>query len=185
MKNCNTLLMLLGLQFLFGSCKKEGMEINDEEVITTIQINLVPAGGGSPLTFAFRDLDGPGGNAPVIDTVKLSASSSYSASLIVLNETVNPADTVSNEIYTEADSHRFYYNPSVSSSLTVANLDTDTNGVELGLASTWITGNTGSGNLTITLRHYSGTPPGKLNTDPVNSPKSSTDLEVTFPILIQ
>ncbi len=185
MKNMSKLLLWLSMPAFFCSCKKETVETNDEEVITTLQVRLTPAGGGNPLTFAFRDLDGPGGNAPVIDTIRLSAGSAYASSLVVLNETVNPADSISHEIQAEAEAHRFYYQPAVTGGLTVSNLDTDADGVELGLTSLWVSGTGGSGNITLTLRHYAGTPPGKLSSDPVNSTKSTTDIEVRFPVVVQ
>lgn len=49
-----------------------------------------------------------------------------------------------------------------------------------GITSTWTTGAVATGTLKVTLRHYGGNPPGKAIGDDVNSPKSSTDIEVTF-----
>ena len=47
---------------LITSCKKDTVEEpNEEEVITTMKLNFVPVGGGTTLTYQFRDADGPGG----------------------------------------------------------------------------------------------------------------------------
>jgi hypothetical protein len=67
----------------------------------------------------------------------------------------------------------------------VSGLDNDANGVALGLSSNWVSGAAATGKIKITLRHYGGNPPGKAANDPVNSTKSSTDLEVEFNTKIQ
>ncbi|MFM7710652.1 MAG: hypothetical protein ACKO5C_07015 [Ferruginibacter sp.] len=189
MKHMTQSLRLTTAAILFSvalfSCKKETPEANDEEVITTVLVKLTPVTGGNAVSFSYEDLDGPGGNNPVIQPISLQANKAYTASLLVLNKTVNPADTVSNEILAEADAHRFYYEPSAGSNINVAGLDTDGNGVPLGLNSVWNAGNAGTGTMKITLRHYPGTPPNKEASDPVNSTKSSTDIELTFNTTIQ
>lgn len=105
--------------------------------------------------------------------------------IYVLDKTKNPADSISNEILYEADAHRFYFEPSVNSNITVDSLDRDANGVSLGLNSRWTTANPSTGTMKITLRHYGSTPPNKLEADLVNSPKSSTDVEIEFPTSVQ
>jgi hypothetical protein len=175
----------LALSLVLFSCKKETPEKNDEEVITTVTVKLTPTDGGNPLSFSYEDLDGPGGNNPSIPAINLSANKTYSVSIYVLDKTKNPADSVSNEIKSEADAHRFYFEPTANSNIAVDSLDQDANGVSLGLNSRWTTGAAASGTMKITLRHYGGTPPNKLEADPVNSPKSSTDIEIDFPTNIQ
>ncbi len=189
MKHMTQSLRLTTAAILFSvalfSCKKETPEANDEEVITTVLLKLTPVTGGNAVTFSYEDLDGPGGNNPVIQPINIQANKAYTASLLVLNKTVNPADTISNEILAEADAHRFYYEPSAGANISVAGLDTDANGLPLGLNSVWTAGNAGTGTMKITLRHYPGTPPNKEAADPVNSTKSSTDIELTFNTTVQ
>jgi hypothetical protein len=175
----------LALSVVLFACKKEAPETNDEEVITTVTVKLTPTDGGNPLTFSYEDLDGPGGNNPTIQSIVLDSNQIYSVNLYVLNKSVSPTDTITNEILAEADAHRFYYEPSAGSNITVDSLDRDGNGVTLGLKSRWTTGRATNGTMKITLRHYGGTPPNKLETDPVNSPKSSSDMELVFPTSIQ
>jgi hypothetical protein len=67
----------------------------------------------------------------------------------------------------------------------VSNLNNDGNGVPLGITSTWTTTAVATGTINVTLRHYPGNPPNKAANDPVNSPKSSTDIEVSFNTRIQ
>ncbi len=179
-------LSMLMTTLLFSACKKEDApEVNDEEVITTTLLKFTPLAGGTTLEYKYEDLDGPGGAVPVIDDIVLAPATSYSVSLVLLNKTVSPADTISNEVGEESAAHRFYFETSAGSNILVSDLDTDANGVDLGMNSIWTTGSVSTGSIRITLRHYAATPPNKLQSDPVNSGKSTTDLENDFVTQIQ
>lgn len=183
LKMLSVALVLAGL--VFSSCKKDKVEGNEEEVITTLQLTFVPDGGGTALVYDYDDPDGPGGTAPTIDEIVLSPLKTYNVSLTLLNKTVTPAEDITTEISDEADAHRFYYEGSATSNLLISGLDDDPNGVPLGLTSSWTTGPAATGTVKITLRHYPGTPPNKAIGDLVNSTKSGTDIEVTFNTRIQ
>lgn len=172
---------------LLTACSKDDdvAEENEEEVITTMKLTFTPASGGSALTYAYRDADGPGGTAPTIDDIVLAPSTSYAVSVQILNETATPVEDVTTEIEEESDAHRFYFAPSAGSNITVSNLDNDANGVPVGLSSTWTTGAAATGTIKVTLRHYPGNPPGKAAADLVDSGKSGTDAEATFVTKVQ
>lgn len=183
LKKLSVALVLAGL--VFTSCKKDKVEENEEEVITTLQLTFVPNGGGTTLVYDYDDPDGPGGTAPSIDEIVLSPLKTYSVSLTLSNKTVTPAEDITTEISDESDAHRFYFEPSAGSNLLISGLDDDLNGVPLGLTSSWTTGPVSTGTVKITLRHYPGNPPNKAIGDLVNSTKSGTDIEVTFNTKIQ
>lgn len=164
---------------------KDEPEENEEEVITTMKLTFVPVGGGTTVTYQFKDPDGPGGTAPTQDEIVLAPSKTYNVTVQLLNETETPAEDITLEVQAEADAHRIYYQPSGPSNITVSGLDNDPNGVPLGVISTWTTGAVANGTIVVTLRHFGGTPPGKAAADPVDSPKSSTDIDVTFVTKIQ
>lgn len=171
---------------LMTACKKDKEpEENEEEVITTMKLTFVPVGGGTTVTYQFKDADGPGGAAPTQDEIVLAPSKTYNVSVQLLNETETPAEDITLEVEEEAEAHRFYYEPSGGSNITVAGLDNDPNGVPVGITSTWTTGAVATGTIAITLRHYGGNPPGKAVADLVTSTKSSTDIGVTFTTKIQ
>lgn len=172
---------------LLTACKKDKdePEENEEEVITTMKLTFVPVGGGTTVTYQFKDADGPGGAAPTQDEIVLAPSKSYNVTVQLLNETETPAEDITLEVEEEAEAHRFYYEPSGGSNITVAGLNNDPNGVPVGITSTWTTGAAATGSVAVTLRHYGGNPPGKDAADPVNSAKSSTDVAVTFTTKIQ
>lgn len=179
-------LVFLAATITFSSCKKidEG-EGNDEELITTMKLTFTPIGAGVPVTFTFNDADGPGGNPPTQDVIQLANGVSYDVSVQLLNATVTPPEDITTEVEEENTAHRFYYTASAGSLLTVSNLNDDDNGVPLGITSRWVAGAASTGTMKVTLRHYPGTPPDKQISDPVNSPKSGTDIEVNFSYTIQ
>jgi hypothetical protein len=172
-----SLIALLSATVITG-CEKDKGEDNEEEVITTVELTFTPTGGGTALVFTFNDPDGPGGMAPTTDDIVLSANTTYNVSAAFRNDIAG--EDITEEIEAEDDAHRIYYTVGAGSNITVSNLNNDGNGVPLGTTSTWTTGNAANGQVTVTLRHYGATPPNKEAADPVNSSKSSTDVEVVF-----
>ncbi len=185
-KYFNYTLLTFAMALLISSCKKfEAGEDNEEEVITTMNLYFTPVGGGADVVYSFDDADGPGGNAPVQSEIALSPNTAYNVKLELLNKTVSPADSITNEVLEEDLAHRFYYIPSPGTPVSILTQDTDANGAPLGISSLWTTAAPATGTVTITLRHYPGTPPDKQTEDLVTSPKSSTDISITFSIKIQ
>lgn len=176
--------LLLATAFTLNACDKDDDEDepNDEEVITTVRMIYTIPGTTGVTTATWEDLDGPGGNNPVIDTIKLATNKTYNAAVLVLDRTKTPVDTISYEILEEDDEHRFYYEIFAGSNINVSNLNKDKNGVTLGVTSTWTTLGAATGSARITLRHYDEG--GKAESDPVNSSKSATDIECVFPTRI-
>ena len=181
----NSAIAIFIISVLFTSCKKDVMEENEEEVITTMKLTFVPVGGGANLEFSFDDPDGPGGSVPTQQAIVLAASKTYNVTVQLLNKTASPAEDITDEVEAESDAHRFYYTPSAASNISVAGLNNDAGGIPLGITSVWTTGAATTGKLKVTLRHYPGNPPDKANADAVDSPKSGTDIEVEFDTTVQ
>lgn len=159
--------------------------VNEEELITTVRLTMVPALGGDTAVFDWLDLDGDGGNAPIIIGDTLVNGAVYNASLLLLNETGNPADTISNEVANEAEAHQFFFTTTGSGLSWTAYGDVDANGNPIGLASTWTTAGAGSGSLSVVLRHEPDkTATGVSNGDITNA-GGDTDIEVSIPFLVQ
>jgi hypothetical protein len=177
---------LLLTSTVITSCKKDkDEEPNDSEVITTMQLTFVPNGGGTTLTYQFDDADGPGGAAPTVQDIVLAPSKTYAVTVKLLDKTKTPVADITEEVEEEADAHRFYYEPTATSNVTVSGLNNDANAIPLGVTSTWTTGAVATGKTKVTLRHYPGTPPNKALGDLVSSSKSDTDIEVEFNTRIQ
>ena len=172
--------VMLGGLILAGCKKKNKDEENEEELITTVKLTLTPVGGGSALVYSWKDVDGVGGSAPVIQTVTLAPSKVYNCSVQFLNESVNPAEDITPEVVTEGVDHQVYYAVSGGATLTVNGLNNDANGLPLGVASVFTTGAVSTGSLKITLKHKPGV---KAAGDPVS--KGETDVEVDLPVSVQ
>jgi len=172
--------MLLLSLLVFHGCKMDDPEpVNEEEVITTVLVTITPPGGGSPVVLKFMDPDGEqGSNVPVI-TVSgpLKAASQYTTTIGLLNETVTPAEDVSEEVEEEGSDHLICFDP--SENITIGYEDEDENGLPLGLTTTWLTGEPGPGEVTISLRHQAGTKTGDC------PGAGETDVEVTFNVTVE
>lgn len=168
----------------FTSCEKTPVVPNEEEIITTLSYTLTPAGGGSPIVLTYKDLDGDGGNAPVITGGTLNDSTTYSGVLELLNETKSPADTITNEIRAEAIHHQFFFQTTING-LNINYNDTDSDGKPLGLASTLTTLSAGTGTLTITLRHEPNKSAAGVAAGNIANAGGETDLEISFNVTIQ
>jgi hypothetical protein len=152
---------------------------NEEELITTFTIDFTDVNGVAPTVSAtFRDVDGPGGAAPeLFDTIRLQPSTVYNATITLLNESVIPAENISDEVLEEGDAHLFCFGPDGSLNLGV--LRTDSDGTyEIGLSSKWTTGAASEGNMLIRLKHQPGVKDGTCE-------PGETDLELSFHTIIE
>lgn len=156
---------------------------NEEELITTVKVTLT--NGGTTVVLQSKDLDGDGPNAPVVTVAgNLLANTTYLGSVQFLNESVNPADNITEEILAEDEDHQIFYQ--LSSGLgTIAYTDNDSNNNPVGLAITYQTNTVGSGNLIVTLRHLPSKSAVGVSLGNIANAGGSTDAEVIFPITIQ
>ena len=156
--------------------------INQEEVITTVQLSLRSVVDGTSVIYSSVDADGDGPNEPVItNTGFLAPDTDYTGSVTFLNETVSPAEDITEEVEEEADEHQVFYTPNSTLLVTVApsNFDSDNN--VLGTQFTLRTGISSLGTLTVTLRHE----PVKPNNGTLDSAGGETDVQVIFPVMVQ
>ena len=112
MKKIKFLATAIFATLLFVSCSSDDdtpEPVNEEEVITTLTVTLIPNGGGSPVTLQTRDLDGDGPNPPVVTTGNLATGVTYNGSIVLLNETEEPAENITLEVEEEDDEHQFFY----------------------------------------------------------------------------
>lgn len=173
---------------LLVSCGDDPEPANEEELITTLTLTLTPTltpTGGDPITMTFKDLDGDGAGVPQYiystggDAAVLSASTTYTAEITLLNESVNPAENITEEIEEEADEHLFCFTVGGGANIDYSYADEDDNGLDVGLTTIWETGAASTGTITIVLRHQPGTKTGAC------PGSGETDIEVTFNVAIQ
>ncbi len=168
--------LLAGL--MITGCKKEKGGENEEELITTVKVTLT-AQGAAPQSFTWKDVDGPGGNAPQISEIILAPNKTYSCQVEFLDESKTPAEDITAEVVAEADEHEVYYQPT-GVNVAVSNLNKDSKNLPLGTISTWTTTGASNGSVKITLKHKPGI---KAAGDPVT--KGETDIEVSFTTKVQ
>lgn len=180
--------MLVILALIFTACDNDDPEpVNPEELITTVNVTFTNTADASDVAMAtFRDLDGEGGDDPVItDPPALSANSTYTVTIQFLNEQETPAENVTEEVEDEDFAHQVFYVAGTGLNLTYAYNDQDDNQNPVGLTGTATTGAAGTGDLTITLIHEPvKTASGVSEGNPTNA-GGEVDVEVTFSITIQ
>lgn len=177
-------LALTGALLAFSSCDDHNDEPHDEEgeLITTMTLTMTPQSGGTPVTATYRDLDGDGGNAPVMtpETVVLQAGVTYNTTIRILDEANNEDMTA--EIEEEGDEHEFFFVPSPADLATVTKTDRDSNNRPIGLVSTIQPSATAkTGTLRVVLKHQ----PGGLKTNNSTISTGETDVDVTYTIRVE
>jgi len=180
------ILKLIGLYLIaligFSSCEKDDPKIpNEEELITTLIYTLEPVGGGEKVVLSFKDLDGDGGDDPVITTGALQSNTSYSCEIQLLNELETPAEDITKEVKEEGDEHQFFYSSNIGG-LSVIYSDKDENNNPIGIATQLTTLDAGSGSLKIILRHEPDKFGEGVAAGDISNAGGETDIEVTFDI---
>jgi hypothetical protein len=176
----STFYLLFFFSVVLFSCKKESVDPNEGELITTVKLEFTDLGTGAKKSFEFKDLDGEGGAAPSkFDEIVLSPGKTYNCEVYLLNESVSPADNITSEVEAEGIDHQIYYTSTVGG-LSITDLDKDEKGLVLGLESKWTTGAASTGNVNVTLKHKPGT---KAANDPIA--KGDTDVSIDFKVKVQ
>ena len=185
--------LLLAAPLALWSCKNEDLPqpATDNELITTVIYSLTaPAGSPAPaVSITWEDRDGEGGAAPIVSGgtaghLTLQRNTLYTGSILLLDRTKTPADTISNEVAREADKHLFVYEATPAGLLTVARTDRDANYLEVGLKTTVTAPAAGPGTLKITLRHQPPLANGTRVKDGTFGP-GDTDVAADFPVTVQ
>ncbi|MFN0202729.1 MAG: type 1 periplasmic binding fold superfamily protein [Bacteroidia bacterium] len=173
--------LLLGLSIFTSGCEHEPIIPNEEELITTLTYTLTPSGGGTAITLTYKDLDGDGGNAPTTTlSGNLAANTTYIGKLVLLNESVTPAEDISAEIKAEKETHQFFFQPASALKATVSYTDTDANGKPVGLETSLVTTYASEGDLTIILRHEPNKSASGVATGDVTNAGGETDIEAVI-----
>jgi hypothetical protein len=168
---------------LLSSCSDDDpTPTNEEEVITTLVVDLTPAGGSgaSAVQLKFYDADGDGSTAPVVTPTvgQLKAGVTYTAAITLFNETESPVGNITEEIEEEKNAHLLCFT-ATGTDVTVSYLDKDDNNLPIGLSSSWVAGSAGSaGTIRVALRHQPGVKNGEC------PGPGESDMDVTFPLQV-
>ena len=183
MKSIHTYIIALIAGIVTLSCSSDDdntpVVINEEEIITTVRVQLTSATGNATLESVDSDGDGP--NAPVISIVgDIAANTTYTGTVQFLNETEDPAEDITEEVEEESDEHQVFFTSASGLNVSTEYGNFDGDGNPLGTQFTFITGDASTGNFTVTLRHE----PTKPNTDLADA-GGDTDVEVTFNVEVE
>lgn len=165
--------VLLAGALSFSTCRKG--DVIPIEGVTTLRV-IFSQPGGNQITFEFKDLDGIGGNDPVIDEIQLPPLNVFNCRLEVLNESKVPVEDWTATINQRSGIHLFSYKVS-NDVMRFSNLNTDESGKPFGIVSLAAT-KTGTGTLTIIMKHDVD----KNSSNPIGT--GVTDIEATFPVKI-
>jgi hypothetical protein len=204
------ILALLALTlFVFNACGTDDpAEENEEELISEVHIKFVPKGGGEEIEWTWKIEEGSSAE-PMIMTSPLAANSSYDMSIELYGEAHShdgeedhsdddhstddhsgdddhgDDENITEEIRKEGEEHQFFYTVTPSSlGLSFSYLDTDGSGNPIGLLMEVTTTTTGSGELTIVLRHELDKFAAGVATGDITNAGGSTDISITLPVVI-
>ncbi|MAZ96905.1 MAG: type 1 periplasmic binding fold superfamily protein [Flavobacteriales bacterium] len=166
---------------LFSCEPNDPVDPNQEELITTVNLDL--ESNGLTYSLNYQDLDGDGGNAPVITLDTLAANSTYSGSITLFNESVTPAEEITPEIFDEASDHQFFFTSNGTSSFTYSDQDNDGN--PIGLSFELTTGNAANETFTITLRHEPDKSATDVSSGDITNAGGETDIEIALSVIIE
>lgn len=183
----NLLFLSLALLLVYSGCNDDNPENSgdegpgEEELITTVTLTLTDAAdANNVVNVQWRDVDGPGGNDPVIGTLTLAAGKTYNGTIQLLNEQATPAENITDEVDEEHNAHQFFYTAEgdISGRVAVAITDQDDNGLPVGLSFTVTVsaGGAASGTLNVILGHYD-----EVVKDGT-SKSTETDVDVDLPV---
>lgn len=160
--------------------------MNEQELITQVELTLTPVGGGAAIVTSITDPDGLGPLPPQgqVNPVSLVPGTTYDGSVRFLDAS-DPANVedITVEVRTEDEEHRVFYFVSGVAGVDVplSSLDTDGAGAPLGLSFQVVVGGgaAGVGGLRVVLNHYDEDPKGDGLTQ-----STETDADVTFDISV-
>ena len=175
---------------------------HEGEVITTVELTFASQSGGSPSGFTWSDAEA---NAnPVVDVITLVDGEVYDVAVTFSNELEDPVEPITPEIADESEEHQIFFTGSAVQGLATganasavidhAYADSDNDGLPIGLENTVSTLGTGSGELTVTLRHL---PPEdgsavkvqglaeRVASDGFGSIGGDNDVSITFDLEVQ
>lgn len=197
MKSIQSLLSLFLVitLFTFSACSDDDAPPveNQEEEITRITATFLNQDDATDVVMAiWFDEDSEGSGAAIVDDIVLKPNTSYFMTLSLENTLVTPAEDITEEVDEEGDEHMFFFgftdglfaDPTGDGNIDnrgddMNYIDFDANQQPVGLESTWITGETGTGSFRIILKHQ---PDIKSATSA--SADGETDVDITFRVFI-
>ena len=185
---------MLFYTFLFGCSDVHDHDHNhEEELITTILLRTTDEMGNEN---SFRWSDMGGTEDIFVDDIMLSSDTKYQLNISFLNELEEEPEDLTKEIQDEGTEHQVFFTGIAIQDGLLEHfyLDTDSNGLPLGIENQMNTADEGVGDLTISLRHMpeEGGQTIKIEglaeivlEEGFGAIGGSNDLFVTFPVFVE
>ena len=133
MKKQILLLPFLVIALIFTGCSDDNpVPVNEQELITTVEVNL--SDGTNSYTLSMEDPDGDGPGEPTVTGATIPPGT-YSGDIQLFNKTLDPSDdeyVVTVEILEEDLDHQFFFSASSELNVTTAYTDMDSAGNPIG-----------------------------------------------------
>jgi hypothetical protein len=184
------------LTLLFTACDEEAPEAeNEEEVITDVTLTFTPVGGGTPVVALAQDPDGEGpASLEIVSDIELLANTTYDMSISLMFISGNEQENITEEVEEEGAEHMFFFgftnnifgdpegngNVDERDDEVINYLDTDENGLPVGLETQWTTGVAAEGTFRVVLKHQ---PDMKTATSDYTVGES--DIDLTWDLMIE
>lgn len=174
-----TLAILLSFAFQCNEDREYYEPLNEN--FTTLIYTLTPQNGGPQAVLTWRDMDGEGGEPPVIVGGNLSAYTTYNGSITLLDETQTPAKNLTPLIRLNERGHRLFFFQDGLNGLRVMNTTTDANGYRNQL----ITSGATSGKLTVVVGYIPRKTDQILSPIDVSSAGGNIEMTAAFNIYVE
>ncbi len=180
------LLFALIVSFIAVSCDKDDDDpeaVNEEEVITDVTLTFTDA-EGTATTYTYTDPSYRSDDY-VAPEIELTSGETYTVSANFYNNSGDESEVITEEITEEKDDHFLEFAFS-DTNVTLSRSDADvidSNGIHIGLVTSWVAGEASTGSVTVTLIHE---PTSKDDTTDPNGSHTggSTDAQVSFDLTI-
>lgn len=177
-----SIILVLSILFLV-QCKKDPIPVNENELITRIDLVFTDSTDGSTQTFLYCINDAIYGNRK--DTIKLYRNTLYSLDIRLFNSlSASSIDTITKEILEEDEEHQLFINSNSISNFSY--LDSDDNNNPIGLISKFTTNDASTSyeNFNITLIHEPDKNAAGVKQGNKTNAGGATDVDATLKIKI-
>lgn len=177
--------LLFAIIFGFISCEKpDPVDPEDEELIVKLVYTLTADGGVTNQVFSFEDLDGEGGDEPIITSANLSANTIYTGSIELFTLEDGNLVSINPEIQEEDEDHQFFFSTDLTGVIiSYSDMDADMN--PIGLTSLFATAVAGTSKLEIVLKHKPEKSAAGVSGGDITNAGGSTDIEVEFDLVVE
>lgn len=189
--------VLISSVCLFTACDEDDVppEENPEEEITNVILTFDPDDGSNPIVATWEDADGEGAGSPVLTDISLANNTTYTLSIELTNalDLSDPED-ITEEVEEEAEEHMFFFgwtdglfadptgDGNIDARSDAVNYEDplDDDGNPVGLETEWVTGEAGTGEFRVVLKHQ---PDIKSATSTATDGESDVDITWNITIL--